>query len=88
MNLVGKIFVVFIFVMACVFMAFAMAVYTAQRNWRDEVMRPQNEVAGNKELGLKYQLETVQARQRRAEDRERSDRRGNLPPRRPPEQRP
>ena len=31
MNLVGKIFVVLIFVMALVFMALTMAVYTAQR---------------------------------------------------------
>ena len=59
MNLVGKIFVVFIFVMALVFMALTLAVYTTQRNWRDEVMRPQNEVGGNKDLGLRPQLARV-----------------------------
>lgn len=55
MNLVGKIFVVLIFVMALVFMAMTMAVYTTQRNWRDVVMleKPQ----GNQELGLKFQLQ-------------------------------
>jgi hypothetical protein len=56
MNLVGKIFVVLIIVMALVFMAITLAVYTTQRNWRDEVMRPQSEVAGNKDLGLKNQV--------------------------------
>jgi hypothetical protein len=57
MNLVGKILVVFIFVMALVFMALTMAVYTAQKNWRDVVMLP--EATGNKEQGLKFQLEIV-----------------------------
>ena len=42
MNLVGKIFVVVIFVMALVFMALTMAVYAAQRNWRDVVMLDQD----------------------------------------------
>jgi hypothetical protein len=57
MNLVGKIFVVLIFVMALVFMAMTMAVYTTQRNWREVVMLEQEKVTNNKELGLKYQLE-------------------------------
>lgn len=57
MNLVGKIFVVVIFVMALVFMALTMAVYTAQRNWRDVVLWPQDQATPNKEPGLKYQLE-------------------------------
>jgi hypothetical protein len=38
MNLVGKIFIVVILVLALVFMAITMAVYTAQRNWREVVM--------------------------------------------------
>ena len=42
MNLVGKIFVVLILVMSLVFMAFAVAVYTTHRNWRDAVLNPEN----------------------------------------------
>ena len=45
MNLVGKIFVVLIFVMSLVFMAFAMAVYATHRNWREEVTRPRERLA-------------------------------------------
>jgi len=55
MNLVGKIFVVVIFVLCLVFMALTMAVYTAQRNWREVVMLEQ--AGPGKELGLKYQLD-------------------------------
>jgi hypothetical protein len=57
MNLIGKIFVVLIFVMSLVFMSFAVAVYSVHKNWRDYVM---NEVAGpGKPLGLikKYEDE-------------------------------
>jgi hypothetical protein len=57
MNLVGKIFVVFIFVMALVFMALTLAVYTTQRNWRDVVMQP--EATPTKDLGLKPQLARI-----------------------------
>jgi hypothetical protein len=53
MNLVGKIFVVVIFVLCLVFMALVLSVYTAQRNWRDVVMQD----APGKEPGLKSQLE-------------------------------
>jgi hypothetical protein len=56
MNLVGKIFVVLIFVMSLVFMALAMAVYASQRNWRDEVMRETAD-GPNKPEGLRRQLE-------------------------------
>ena len=38
MNLVGKIFIVLIFVMSLVFMAFSMAVYATHRNWREVVV--------------------------------------------------
>ena len=48
MNLVGKIFVVVIFVMSLVFMGLAMAVYATHKNWRDEVMNPKT--------GLSYKL--------------------------------
>ena len=57
MNLVGKIFIILISVMALFFMALTMALSTSQRNWRDEVLRPQEQVTPNKELGLKYRLE-------------------------------
>jgi chromosome segregation ATPase len=52
MNLVGKIFVVLIFVMSLVFMAFAVAVYATHENWRLAVEKPG---------GLKAQIQTLQA---------------------------
>jgi myosin heavy subunit len=36
MNLLGKIFVVLVFVMSLVFMSFAVAVYGTHKNWKDE----------------------------------------------------
>jgi hypothetical protein len=57
MNLVGKIFVVLIFVMSLVFMSFAVAVYATHRNWRDVVMNTQ--ASPGKPLGLKPQLEEL-----------------------------
>jgi len=59
MNLVGKIFVVVILVLCLVFMALAMSVYTAQRNWREVVMLERDKVTPGKELGLKWQLEAA-----------------------------
>jgi hypothetical protein len=61
MNLVGKIFIVIILVLCLVFMAFAMAVYTAQRNWREVVMLPKDQLTSGKQLGLKWQLEEAKA---------------------------
>lgn len=64
MNLVGKIFVVLIFVMSVVFMSFAMAVYTVQQNWREVVvLPPDSPLLGQpgKELGLNYQLADAKA---------------------------
>ena len=40
MNLIGKIFVVLIFVMSLVFMTFSVAVYATHENWRQVVERP------------------------------------------------
>jgi len=57
MNLVGKIFVVVIFVLSLVFMSLAMAVYATHRNWREVVELPADKVGAGKALGLKYQLE-------------------------------
>lgn len=59
MNLIGKIFVVLIFVMSLVFMSFAVAVYATHQNWRKTVERPQNEVGAGAPLGLKFQLEAA-----------------------------
>lgn len=42
MNLVGKIFIVLIFVLSILFMGFAVAVYAAHTNWRDFVKDPDN----------------------------------------------
>ena len=57
MNLVGKIFIVVVFVLCLVFMALAMSVYTAQRNWREVVMLQKDQLTPGKQLGLKWQLE-------------------------------
>ncbi|MEN6457994.1 MAG: hypothetical protein ABFC63_03625 [Thermoguttaceae bacterium] len=66
MNLVGKIFVVLIFVMSLVFMAFAMAVYATHRNWREEVTRPRG---AGKEPGLQVQLTEARAENANLKDR-------------------
>ncbi len=60
MNLVGKIFIVVIFVLCLVFMALAMSVYTAQKNWREVVMLPKDQLTPGKELGLKWQKEKLE----------------------------
>ena len=60
MNLVGKIFIVVIFVLCLVFMALAMSVYTAQKNWREVVMLPKDRLTPGKELGLKWQKEKLE----------------------------
>jgi hypothetical protein len=57
MNLVGKILVVVILVMSVVFMAFAMAVYSTHKNWRDVVLNDQ--ASAGKPLGLASQLQTA-----------------------------
>jgi hypothetical protein len=61
MNLVGKIFVVFIFVMSLVFMSLALMVYSSQKNWRDVVMLTAEQKTPDKEEGLKWQLEKAKA---------------------------
>src|SRR5688572_20245284 len=60
MNLVGKIFVVLIFVFSLVFMSFAIAVYATHRNWRDVVLDPQT--------GLKQKLTQAETRYKELED--------------------
>ncbi len=66
MNLVGKIFVVLIFVMSLVFMSFAMAVYATHRNWREVVVNEQ--AAPDKPLGLNLQLKNEQTRNKELND--------------------
>jgi hypothetical protein len=61
MTLLGKIFTMLIFIMALVWMAFAVAVYMTQKNWKDLVERPQAEVVPGKPLGLKHQLANQEA---------------------------
>ena len=58
MNLVGKIFIVLIFVMSLVFMSFAVAVYATHQNWRLVVERkPEDERLPDAPKGLKYKLQ-------------------------------
>ncbi len=54
MNLVGKIFVVLIFVMSLVFMSFAVVVYATHKNWHDVVLNPEEK--GGMPKGLQFQL--------------------------------
>lgn len=51
MNLVGKIFIVLIFLMAVVFGAFGVTVHATHKNWMKEVVDPNN--------GLKVQLDNA-----------------------------
>jgi predicted nucleic acid-binding Zn-ribbon protein len=60
MNLVGKIFVVLIFVMSLVFMSFVVAVYATHTNWKEKVTAP--------ETGLKAQLDAAQQRNQELKD--------------------
>ena len=67
MNLLGKIFVVLIFVMSLVFMSFAVAVYGTHQNWKKMVDRPQSEVGAGAPLGLKFQLDNAKQLLEKAE---------------------
>lgn len=60
MTLVGKIFIVAIFVMSIVYMGFAMAVYSAHTNFREEIYRTAAEAGGGKNLGWKFQVENLE----------------------------
>lgn len=61
MNLVGKIFVVLIFVMSLVFMTAAVFTYATHRNWRDQVLNPdsgyQSKLKAAKEQNTKLTAE-------------------------------
>jgi hypothetical protein len=62
MNLIGKLLVMLILVMSIVFMGFAVAVYATHQNWIDVISRPPEKATSGLPLGLKYQLEQAQAR--------------------------
>jgi len=64
MNLVGKIFVVLIFVMSLVWMGFAVAVYAAHKNWREAV----EGTAEAPEEGLKFKVEREKERNQELKD--------------------
>ncbi len=69
MNLLGKIFTVLIFIMSLVFMSFALAVYSAHKNWRDLVLLSSEEAAkAGKPIGLKWQLEHAKKLQEELEN--------------------
>ena len=55
MNLVGKIFIVLIFVMSLVWMGFSVAVYATHQNWMNVVENP--EATAAVPLGLRYQVQ-------------------------------
>jgi multidrug efflux pump subunit AcrA (membrane-fusion protein) len=59
MNLVGKIFVMLIFVFSILFMGISIAVYQTHKNWRDVIFRAQPDPTDpvNKPIGLKFQLD-------------------------------
>jgi chromosome segregation ATPase len=59
MNFVGKAFVIGIFIMSLVFMSVTMALYVAQRNWKEVVTLPADQVTPGKELGLQQQLKNA-----------------------------
>jgi predicted nucleic acid-binding Zn-ribbon protein len=59
MNLVGKIFIVLILVMALLWMGFSVAVYATHRNWKEFVEN--TEESADKPLGLRPQLERQKA---------------------------
>lgn len=56
MNLVGKIFTVFIFVMSLVFATSAVLVYATHKNWKTVVDNPEDKATRDKPAGLKYQV--------------------------------
>ncbi|MGD0899251.1 MAG: hypothetical protein ABR915_15550 [Thermoguttaceae bacterium] len=70
MNLVGKIFTVFIFLMSVVFMSFTLAVYAVQKNWR-LVADNSNPTAALPE-GLKQQLEKSKKETKEKEEQKQS----------------
>lgn len=57
MNLIGKIFVVLIFVMSLVFMAFAVAVYGTHQNWKEAAAKTKQQLDNAKQQQAKAEEE-------------------------------
>ena len=66
MNLTGKIFTMLILIMSVLFMAFSVMVFATHRNWKD--FADNATPSSGKPLGLKQQLETLQAKKKEADD--------------------
>lgn len=66
MNLTGKILTMLIFIMSVVFMAFSIAVFATHRNWKE--FADNATAAPGKPLGLKQQLEALDAKKKEADD--------------------
>lgn len=72
MTLLGKIFTMLIFIMALVWMSFAVAVYMTQKNWKDYATRPRSEASADKPVGLKFQLEDLETANERLREEKRA----------------
>ncbi len=68
MNLIGKIFIVLIFIMSLMFATFSIMVYTTHVNWRQEILRTPAEVRGAQQPGYKFQLEQARTENARLND--------------------
>jgi myosin heavy subunit len=62
MNLVGKIFIVLIFIMSLVFMSFAVAVYGTHKSWKEAVEKPRDPARPG-DAGLKFRLADAKLKQ-------------------------
>jgi cell division protein FtsB len=61
MNIIGKIFLVAVFIMSLVLMTFAGAIYFSHVNWKDEVERRPEACLPGQLPGYKHQLEQAEA---------------------------
>jgi hypothetical protein len=66
MNLVGKIFIVLVFVMSLVFCTMSMQVFQTQTIWRDTVVN--TDTTGGKTMGLRQQLADKEVERKDAAD--------------------
>ena len=66
MNLVGKIFIVLIFLMSVLWMGFSVAVYATHKNWMEVVENP--EATAEKPLGLRLQVQRQKERNQEVKD--------------------
>src|SRR5688572_24260136 len=66
MNLTGKILTMLILIMSVLFMAFSVMVFATHRNWKD--FADNATPSSGKPLGLKQQLEQLNAKKKEADD--------------------